>query len=240
MMLEPFNKANCHALLNTLFPPVTTATTQPTTHLTPTILQAHRDGFFRYIKAVEANGKKILTAAMQHGARNGEETAWPAVRDVLDKYLRVANDIINECYEVNGRDALDQKWGHKRSTDSGISFTSSDRPPLANATSTTYGGSAQQTPPPNSNAKTSKSSGSTLERIAKEIRKMRSRPEVKGNSKDKTKAKGSYKKTKSHAALGVHRASPSSDSSIDEPFDVEEFKRNRLIWAAHQRKEGQQ
>ena len=43
MSLEPFNKHNCVAMLNTLYPPV--ATSQPTKLLTAVILKRQRDGF---------------------------------------------------------------------------------------------------------------------------------------------------------------------------------------------------
>ncbi|KAL1967614.1 hypothetical protein VTN77DRAFT_3129 [Rasamsonia byssochlamydoides] len=242
MLLEPFNKANCLAMLNTLFPPVTAATTPPTAYLTPTILQSQRDGFWRYITGVERNGKEILNTVMQQGAREGEETAWPAVRETLDKYLRVANEIIDECSEVNGRDTLEDEshgWSHKRKADSGISFGSSDRP-LSPSNHSSNGDSMEKPLPPWPDVKPSKSSGSTLERIAREIRKMRSRSDVKENSKGKTKAKGLSKKMKSSGALGVGRGNSSSSSSEDSLFDVEEFKRKRLIWEANQRKKEQQ
>lgn len=241
MMLEPFNKANCLAMLNTLFPPVTATTTQPTPYLTPTILQSQRDGFWRYITGVEVNGKKILNTVMQQGAREGEETAWPAVRETLDKYLRAANDLIDECRDVKARDTLEEShgWGHhKRKADSGISFGSSDG--RVSPSTRSDAGSMEKPLPPWPEVNPSKSGGSTLERIAKEIRRMRSRPDVQENaSKGKSKAKSISKKMKSSGALGLGRGN-SSSSSEDTMFDIEEFKRKRLIWEANQRKKEQQ
>lgn len=92
MLLAPFNKANCIAMLNTLFPPVTEATVTPTSQLTPQILKSQRDGFFRYISAFETNGRQILDKVITQGAPEGEANGWPLVREALDKYLRIANE----------------------------------------------------------------------------------------------------------------------------------------------------
>ena len=72
--MDPMNKATCIAMLNTLFPPVTEATVTPTAHLTTQILKSQRDGFFRYISAIETNGKQILDKVIAQGAPEGEST----------------------------------------------------------------------------------------------------------------------------------------------------------------------
>ncbi|KAL2223169.1 hypothetical protein M432DRAFT_40244 [Thermoascus aurantiacus ATCC 26904] len=222
MLLEPYNKANCLAMLNTLFPPVTSATVQPTAQLTPKILQSHRDGFWRYISAFETNGRQILDKLIKQGAREGEETGWPSVRDVLDKYLRKANAIIDECFEVNGPDSLEEDFqsrGHKgRKVDSGISFGSTDRPP-ATSSGNSNGPALDKPLPPSPSTKSS-----TLERIAREIRKMG----------DASKAK-TLKKIRSASALGERHENLSSMSETSF-FDVDEFKRKRMIWEATNRK----
>ncbi|KAL2014158.1 hypothetical protein VTN00DRAFT_1683 [Thermoascus crustaceus] len=222
MLLEPYNKANCLAMLNTLFPPVTSATQPPTAQLTPKILQSHRDGFWRYISAIETNGKQILDKLIKQGTREGDENGWPLVRDVLDKYLRKANAIIDECFEVNGPDTFEdfESRPHRgRKVDSGISFGSTDRPPATSSSGSSSGPALDKPLPPSPAAKSS-----TLERIAREIRKMG----------DVSKAK-TLKKMRSTSALSEQREHLSSMSETSF-FDVDEFKRKRMIWEATNRK----
>ncbi|KAJ9353141.1 hypothetical protein DTO027B9_5393 [Paecilomyces variotii] len=229
MLTEPFSRTNCIVMLNTLFPPVTTATIQPTSQLTPKILQSQRDGFWRYISAVETNGKQILDKVIQQGAREGDETGWPLVRDALDKYLRLANSMIDECNEVNGRDSLEEedcsRKSHKgRKVDSGISFGSAERLPPVSTSSNTAAVLDKPLPPSPTFSK--KSGSSTLERIAKEFRKM-------GEGKSR-----SLKKMRSTSALS-DRHEPLNSSQSDAPFfDADEFKRKRMIWEATTKKKG--
>jgi hypothetical protein len=215
-------------MLNTLFPPVTTATVQPTSQLTPKILQSQRDGFWRYISAVETNGKHVLNKVIQQGAREGDETGWPLVRDALDKYLRLANAMIGECAEVNGRESLEDDSSYRthkgRKVDSGISFSSAERPALIN---TSYNMTAVLDKPlPPSPTFSKKSSSSTLERIAKEFRKM-------GEGKGK-----SLKKMRSTSALSDRHEYLNSSQSDASFFDADEFKRKRMIWEATNRRKG--
>ena len=98
MSLRPFHKYNCIAMLNTLYPPVTTVS--PTKKLTPSILAKQRNGFFRYIQAVETRGPGVLETLEKQGALDGEENGWPEVRRTLEKYLRVANSTIAQCQDI--------------------------------------------------------------------------------------------------------------------------------------------
>src|SRR5947209_4903500 len=107
MSMIPFNKASCLALLNTLYPPTTIPTAQfvqPTAQLTPKILSQQRNGFWRYIGAVEKNGPSILAALMDQHKRPGDPTGWTSLRETLDKYLHNASSIIDACYEIGSRD----------------------------------------------------------------------------------------------------------------------------------------
>ena len=123
MMLEPYRKANCLAMLNTLFPPVTPAMSRPTSHLTPKILQCQKDGFRRFIVSIETNEKQILDKVMKQGA---QETAWLLAWNLLDKRLRSANEIISNCLEINDPKSIvdESSDGPRKSrkVGSGISF----------------------------------------------------------------------------------------------------------------------
>ncbi|KAL4872391.1 hypothetical protein BDV12DRAFT_142858 [Aspergillus spectabilis] len=228
MLMEPMNKANCIAMLNTLFPPVTEATVTPTPHLTPQILKSQRDGFFRYISAMETNGKQILNKVIAQGAPEGESTGWPLVRDALDKYLRTANEIIDECAMVISPASLDEGLdsttrGHKgRKADSGISFGSLGELRAPSITSNNSSDDISEKPlPPSPRGTQTKMGGSTLERLARELRKLG----------DGGKAKG-LRKMKSTNTLNDRAETISRAPNYEESFfELDEQKRKRLLWA---------
>lgn len=236
MSMVPFNKANCIAMLNTLYPPTTTS--QPTPQLTSMILASQRNGFFRYIQGVEKNGKGILSNLQNQGRRPGEENGWIATRDAVDRYLRAANAVIEECQEITGVDSLDSEsedpYRKGKRADSGISFLTGGRP------STSSSGSSKTKEKPLPEPPTPRRGGSTLERIAKEIRKMKSRSEVKDAAKKEEKLKTkSLKKMRSASALSnrdtnfrVSLFGGSADGRETPVFDVDEMKRSRMIWEA--------
>jgi hypothetical protein len=219
MSMIPFNKPACLAMLNTLYPPTTISTTQfvqPTAQLTPKVLSTQRDGFWRYIGAVEKNGTSVLAALMDQHKRPGDSTGWTSLRDTLEKYLQMANGIIDECYDIVGRNSVGVASstaapfssadvdvdGNRRKVDSGVSFTST-----ASSTSNRNSAQSHQTQPSTSSATSTHSykqskdkplpekplplpeeeapkraAGSTLERIAREIRKIKSRGDIRDTS----------------------------------------------------------
>lgn len=208
MSLVPLNKPSCHAMLNTLYPPIGPNTSQqpsqPAALLTPQVLTTQRNGFFRYITAVERNGPTVLASLINQHKRQGEETGWPKVREDLDNYLRAANAIIDECLEITGRGLSPvtpssisfEEEEHKRKIDSGISFASgysSNRSSGQShsthpSTSSSVSGHSRHaskekavdkhlsTATEGDETVTVKPAGSTLERIARELRKIGSRP----------------------------------------------------------------
>ena len=218
MSLTPYNKASCLAMLNTLYPPTTIPTAQfvqPTAQLTPNILSTQRNGFFRYINTVEKNSPAVLAALMDQHKKPGDATGWPSLRENLDRYLRMAIGIIDECYEVVGRESsavtsptaasfssteIDDE-GNRRKIDSGISFTTStssnrnsaqshqSRPSTTSSISTYSRKTSKDKPLPEkplpspTEQAPPKPAGSTLERIAREIRRIKSRGDVKDASK---------------------------------------------------------
>ncbi|RMJ27405.1 hypothetical protein PHISP_01721 [Aspergillus sp. HF37] len=234
MLTEPYNKANCIAMLNTLFPPVTESAAA-TPQLTPQVLKTQRDGLFRYISAIDTNGKKILDQVIQHGAQPGQPNGWPLVRDALDKYLRNTNDMIDACAVVKDPASLEEEEsrrkgykGHKgHKPDSGVSFgatsISSGNNGISNNNSTE---SVLDKPLPPSPAEDPrpKSGGSTLERLTRELRKLGES----GKSKE-------LKKMKSSSTL-ASRSENHPSHSADSSFNIDEQKRRRLVSEANTRK----
>lgn len=243
MLLEPFHKANCLAMLNTLYPP--TNPPQFTPYITDAILAAHRQGFSGYIFAIEKQGTKILDPLIKQGGREGEKDGWPSVRETLDKYLRLANGVIEECLEISGKDSLegDDRMRKSRKVDSGISLPSSEGQFVSAGSSRGSSSSsinsvskANRPTPSLAETKDLRPGGSTLERIAKEIRKMRSRGDLR-DPKDAPSQSKTLKKMKSAGSiLGEGEKTLGSSASDPPPFDADEFKRKRMIWEAQNAK----
>ncbi len=261
MRLEPFSKANSIAMLNTLYPPTTAIS--PTRQLTGHILESQRNAFFRYIQAVEKNGKNVLKNLELQGVRKGDDNGWAVVREAVDKYLRFSNGVIEECHEVTGPEYFDpeteaRRRGDRRA-DSGVSFATGDRPSTGDSSGGRSNTSADK-PLPASPTKpaaqtrpipcappTPKKRGTTLEKIARELRNLRSRNDVKEiasnyNSPniDSKDLKGrSLRKMKSTSSIGGLRAKHTrlGSDEVKTDFHIDDARRQRLIWEAQKEKE---
>lgn len=135
LSLLPFNKHNCVAMLNTLYPPV--MSTQPTAKLTRQVLKNQRDGFFKYIQSVEKNGSHVLRTLMQQGKAPTDVNGWPAVTRTLGLYLQLATSMIKSCAEIldvqsvlqlTAPSSVKPPTRSSRKADSGVSFNSLDLP----------------------------------------------------------------------------------------------------------------
>lgn len=202
---------------------------------------------FNLVRAVESRGKHVLDPVIAKGKREGDTTGWPVARDYIDRYISSATEIIDECFDVNGRDSLEDKsrTRHKgRKVDSGISFGTAERPSTSSS-GTSHSRVFNNKPLPPSptskdrkehrDSKESKSSGSsTLERIAKEIKKMRSRADIGGvpePAKPSTSKNRSLKKMKSTGILTDRLKKPVTTS--ESGFDSAEFMRHKRTWEAN-------
>jgi hypothetical protein len=190
MCLEPFSKTNCLAMLNTLYPPVMSS--QPTAKLTIPTLKTQRDGFFKYIQAVDKRGIGCLETLMKQGRREGEQTGWPAARRTLSQYLALANSIITECWDVNNlrfnttrplepaappppaptpEQEAERRNGRK--VDSGVSFGPQGQHSKNNSTSSSKSTSTSFRSNYTATQADIGKGGTALERLAREFRKMR-------------------------------------------------------------------
>ena len=254
MRLEPFNKNNSIAMLNTLYPPTTT--NPPTRQLTSGVLASQRNGFFRYIQGVEKNGKKILKNLEHQEQRPGDANGWAFVRDTVDKYLRTANGVIEECLEVTSPDSLNpcskNYRRHERRADSGVSFATGDRPSTSSSTGSKHNNKplpasppAAPPPPPVLVPRSpNKKRGTTLEKI---FRNLRTRNDVKELSTDtqdlpprpqtSLKKERTLKKMKSASSIGGSRAKHVRSGSDGLSFEIDDLQRQRMILEATREKE---
>ncbi|RMZ81425.1 hypothetical protein DV738_g2338, partial [Chaetothyriales sp. CBS 135597] len=289
LCLEPFSKANCIAMLNTLYPPTTLSAGRfvpPTQQLTQTILTQQRNGFFRYIQAVERRGAIVLTSLMQQHRRAGEATGWPSLREILDNYLTTATSILDECHEVSSMavspvsssfSSVDLDEECRRKLDFGISFgsassrTSSQSHETRPSTSSSFSTQSLKTSDDKmayvaaeAQTTTSRPAGSTtLERIAHELRKIKSRSNVRDQpmsrttsaaseqhesetrarspSRDRSQSiKRTLKKIRSNGTLrdgfSLRPGSRGGQACPAEipAFDAEEMRQKRQEWEAQQ------
>ncbi|KAL8873393.1 MAG: hypothetical protein Q9174_001136 [Haloplaca sp. 1 TL-2023] len=246
MRLEPFNKANSIAMLNTLYPPTTSV--PPTRQLTSSILENQRNTFFRYITAVEKNGKHVLKNLEIQGKGPNDDNGWTAVRESVDKYLRTANGVIEECLAITGPDSLDpdsqENRRNDRRADSGVSFAVGDRPSTSSSRSSSIANKPLPASPPVQAPPSPKKKGTTLEKIARELRNLRARSDPNKSAlaaadAEKTKTVKRIKSTSSirDASNPKHTRAGSGDyNGRARTFDIED-RRQQLILEAQRRKE---
>jgi hypothetical protein len=245
---EEFNKLNCISYLNTLFPPVHGQTKLPSQFLNHESLKEERQIFFELISQVQRRGPDVLLPLINRDKRPEDRTGWPSVQRIVDKYLRVAQNMIQDCIATHGPESFDRYMngpGKEKKHDSGVSFGSERRPSVG---SSMHGEQASE--PMQSYAPTPKGL-SKLERITREFKRMRvkPRPEVEEITQFNQRAaadhvpptgenagKKSLKKARSLANLKFGNGSSASLSSRKGsdamPFDANEMKKHRMIYEA--------
>ena len=231
-------------MLNTLYPP--NHLPPPTPQLTTTILSSQRHAFFRYIQAVEKNGKAVLSNLENQSRRSGDTNGWLVVREIVDRYLRTANTVLDECVAIKGPEDIEAQYDPKsgRRTDSGVSFASQDRPGTSTGHHTNSNAEkplplSPRTPqlPPTPGKKT----GSTLERIFRRLKSRDADAKVQNDNTPENganlKKKRSLKKMKSTSNLGRsgsdRKGSHSRGGSGERVglglFEIDEERREQLI-----------
>jgi|TARA_R110002003_G_scaffold104_44_gene8596 hypothetical protein len=249
LSMQPFDKLNCMGMLNTLLPPMHNQTKLPSPVLNLQTLKDERNGFFEYIRLVQKSGPEILKPVMTMNKGADDETGWPAVQKVVDKYTKVAKQMIDDCLATAGPESFERYPNEHRTgkkTDSGVSFGSQRRPSVGSSMH------KEQAPEPMPTFTTTTKGPSALERITREFRRMRvkPRPDVEeivqmkqrtateyvaptsGNSSKKT-----LKKARSLASLKFGNGSSLSLSSrkgSDAPiFDPEQMAKHRMLYEAN-------
>jgi len=243
---QPFNKLNCMGMLNTLLPPMHESSKLPSPVLDHETLKEERDAFFDYIRLVEKNGPVALNPIVSHNAGPGEESSWPAVQRGVDKYLRVAKNMIDDCIATTGPESFkayaEERKGKK--TDSGVSFGSERRTSAAPT-------ARQSVEEPMPTYTSTPKGASKLERITREFKRMRVKPRpsveeiVRVNSRADaeygqatTEPKGNkLKKARSFASLKFGNSSSLSlasrkGSDASEAFDPAQMKKARAMYDA--------
>jgi hypothetical protein len=251
LSIQPFNKLNCMGMLNTLLPPMHTSSKLPSPLLDQQTLKEEREAFFDYIRHVQKSGPAVLKPVIEMCRSPEEETGWPAVQRVVDKYLKVSKNLIDDCKATTGPESFkiyseEPRKGKK--TDSGVSFGSERR---ASAESSVY---EKPTPELSSTFSPTPKGATKLERITREFKRMRVKPrpsveeivqvnqrpsaEVVSPPEDKGKK---IKKSRSFASLRFGNGSSVSlasrkGSDASDAFDPEQMKAHRKLYEASLKK----
>lgn len=234
LSLSPFNKHNCVAMLNTLYPPFGAA--PPYVKISDDNLKKQRDGFFKYISAVDKNGPRVLTNVINQGMVQGDDNGWAPIVRQLQMYLQLANSMINECCNVHDLEDLEplRHGKHAKSkTDSAISMGGSDkRPSTSRAVTSPEEHSRPKTP--------SIGRGTALEKLARGLKTIgRSRTDVTEISPKEemfvTSPPKPHKSLRKMRSMG-DRSLRSAQGRDSPAFDVEEMRRQRLAYEAGQQR----
>lgn len=231
-------------MLNTLYPPFASAPTS--VQLSQDMLKKQRDGFFKYISAVDKSGPRVLSAVINQGMASGDNNGWAPVVRQLQMYLQLANSMINECCDVHDLEDLEplkqmQARGRNLKKDSGISLNGSDaRPTTSGSTATTSEGHRRPKTP-------SGGRGTALEKLARGLKTIgRSRTDVTEISPREEMFTTSPQKQPSKALRKMKSMGSISDRSLksvhaqDSPtFDVEEMRRHRMAYDQKRMASGQ-
>lgn len=219
-------------MLNTLYPPFAAPPT--TVNISQDNLKKQRDGFFRYISAVDRDGPRVLSNVIKQGMAEGDSNGWAPVVRQLQMYLQHANNMINECCNVHDLEDLEPSKlvygkGRRSKTDSGISIQGSDvRPSTASHEST----HRPKTP--------SIGRGTALEKLARGLKTIgRSRTDVTEISPREemfnTSPPKQHKGLRKMRSMG-DRSLKSAHAQDSPAFDVEEMRRHRLAYEAGQKR----
>jgi len=250
LSMAPFNKINCMGMLNTLLPPVQSQSKSPSPLLSSQTLTDEREGFFEYIRLVQKNGPEVLKAVLDMNKGPDEETGWPAVQRIVDKYTKVAKQMIDDCLATAGPESFERysdeyKTGGKGKKDSGISFGSKRKSSVGSSQN------EQEVPEPMPTFVATAKGPSAMERITREFRRMRvkPRPEVDEIVQIKQRptvdvplpadstGKKSLKKARSLASLKFGNGSSLSLSSrkgseTQPNFNAKEMHKHRMLYEA--------
>lgn len=233
VLLEPHNKHNHIAMLNTLYPPVSPGSTTPTPQLTYQILKMHRDAFFRTINKVSTRGTGPVYQMIHQGESEQGEGSWPVFHKTLEKYLDLVNEVIDECTLINEPSHFDDPGSSYRSktrkVDSGCSFgTTGSTGSDVSIAEGVVDKPLPQFPIPTDEELTP-SRGSVLQRFTRDVW-----------YKSPAQKLRNLRKMKSAVILPRPESQQSSTStSTFSIFEVSEEKRERLIRDAYSRKNSQ-
>lgn len=228
-------------MLNTLYPPFASA--PASVQLSQEALKKQRDGFFKYISAVDKNGPRVLSAVINQGMATGDNNGWAPVVRQLQMYLQLANSMINECCNIQDLEDLEPLQMHARARnlkkDSGISLNGSDVRPTTSASTMTEGHRRPKTP--------SGGRGTALEKLARGLKTIgRSRTDVTEISPKEEMFTTSPQKQPSKAlrkmkSMGsiADRSTKSAHGSDSPAFDVDEMRRHRLAYDQKRMASGQ-
>ncbi|KAJ5703476.1 hypothetical protein N7493_011865 [Penicillium malachiteum] len=232
IMLDTKDKANHIAMLNSLFPPANENTFIPTSLMNHVSLRGHRERLFQYINLAYKDGIDALNSAVYEGARPGYRTVWIDTWEILDRYLVMVSQTIDDCLLITDPPVQEETGSRKgRKVDSGISFGSGSL-----YLPSDFAGDKPLPNFPLPPVENSKPLGSSLERLGKEIKRMG----LGGKSLKKMKSMSALtmRPRSQHSQKSQPSMPPTPSKNIYDAsfFEIDDEKRRRLVAEALRRK----
>ncbi|KAK7532531.1 hypothetical protein IWX49DRAFT_511844 [Phyllosticta citricarpa] len=243
---QKFDKHNCMAMLNTLWPPIPSAVP---VGVTPEIVQSQRKDFFKAINTMPKHNAELERLMMQN-ARAGEPNGWACVVYIFERYMKRVDSLIELSDNIKSRADLDAHAPPKhnvysrkgRKVDSGVSFASnsSKRPSTSGSHSSASSFYKQEMSQTMSQFDFSEPKTPKAQRLRNAVSRIaRKKRDEDAADGDKEKAKG-LRKMRSLSTIardfkdrnmsGTSLAGGSRHGSVAEPFDAEQMKRHRMAY----------
>ncbi|KAK7712913.1 hypothetical protein SLS57_007657 [Botryosphaeria dothidea] len=101
---QPFDKHNCMAMLNTLWPPIPSSVPDG---ISKEIVQSQRKDFFKTINSIPGRGMADIDRLIMEQAKEGEPNGWPCTAHMMNKYMQKADEVIDLAERIQTRADLD-------------------------------------------------------------------------------------------------------------------------------------
>lgn len=257
---QKFDKHNCMAMLNTLWPPIPSPVPAG---VTSDIVQSQRKDFFKAINTMPKHNPELERLMMQN-ARSGEPNGWSCVVYIFERYMKKVDSLIDLSDAIQSRADLDAHalprhnvqepppstpvessqdlYSRKgRKVDSGVSFASnsSKRPSTSGSHSSASSFYKQDMSQTMSQFDFSEPKTPKAQRLRNAVSRIARKKRDEDATADKEKSKG-LRKMRSLSTIardfkdrnmsGTSLAGASRHGSVVEPFDAEQMKRHRMAY----------
>ncbi|OMP82550.1 hypothetical protein BK809_0006860 [Diplodia seriata] len=101
---QPFDKHNCMAMLNTLWPPIPSSVPDG---ISNEIVQSQRKDFFKTINSIPGRGMADIDRLIVEQAKEGQANGWPCTAHMMNKYMQKADEVIELSESIQTRVDLD-------------------------------------------------------------------------------------------------------------------------------------
>lgn len=260
---QPFDKHNCMAMLNTLWPPIPSSVPDG---ISNEIVQSQRKDFFKTINSIPGRGMADIDRLIVEQAKEGQANGWPCTAHMMNKYMQKADEVIELAESIQSRVDLDTyapprtplpelpsspsvehlppRKGRKQ-VDSGVSFGSATtKRPSTSGSDSSNGSFYKQQLSSFEFSETKTPTRVRINRVLHRLSRKKTHGDLSTHEKEKAEKPESEKsktlrKMRSLGAIAHEfkyrnmsgaTLTDSRQTSISEPFNAEEMKRQRMAY----------